>query len=99
MEALKGETLRERIAKGPLKVADVIDIGIQLADALEAAHTQGIIHRDIKPSNIFVGEKYRVKILDFGLAKLASGPLVTTGDGGRLDASTHQTIVKQLTLP
>jgi|KBSSwiStaDraftv2_1062776.scaffolds.fasta_scaffold77104_2 serine/threonine protein kinase len=74
MEALKGETLRERIAKGPLKVADVVDIGIQLADALEAAHTQGIIHRDIKPANIFLGDRNRVKVLDFGLAKLTSSP-------------------------
>ena len=70
MEALKGETLRERIAKGPLKVADVLDIGIQLADALEAAHAQGIIHRDIKPANILLSDKNRVKVLDFGLAKL-----------------------------
>jgi len=74
MEALKGETLRERIAKGPLKVADVLDIGIQLADALEAAHTQGIIHRDIKPANIFLGDRNRVKVLDFGLAKLTTSP-------------------------
>ena len=74
MEALKGETLRERIAKGPLKVADVLDIGIQLADALEAAHEQGIIHRDIKPANIFLGDRNRVKVLDFGLAKLTSSP-------------------------
>src|SRR5262245_64757899 len=79
MEALKGESLRDRINKGPLKVGDLVDIGIQLADALEAAHTQGIIHRDIKPSNIFVGEKNRVKILDFGLAKLSSGPVGVSG--------------------
>jgi eukaryotic-like serine/threonine-protein kinase len=73
MEALKGETLRDRILKGPLKVADVLDIGIQLADALEAAHTQGIVHRDIKPANIHLGRlglQYDfVKVLDFGLVK------------------------------
>ena len=71
MELLRGETLRERVARGPMKIADVLDIGIQLADALGAAHAQGIVHRDIKPANIFVGDKLRVKILDFGLAKLA----------------------------
>jgi serine/threonine protein kinase len=74
MEALKGETLRERIAKGALKVADVLDISIQLADALEAAHSQGIVHRDIKPANIFLSDRNRVKVLDFGLAKLTSSP-------------------------
>ena len=77
MELLKGETLRERIDRGALKLTDVLDIGIQLADALEAAHSQGIIHRDIKPANIFVTEKNRTKILDFGLAKLA--PLKAAG--------------------
>jgi serine/threonine protein kinase len=74
MEALKGETLRDRISRGPLKVVDVLDIGIQLADALEAAHTQGIVHRDIKPANIFIGDRNRVKVLDFGLAKLTGAP-------------------------
>ncbi len=74
MEALKGETLRDRISRGPLKVADVLDIGIQLADALEAAHSQGIVHRDIKPANIFIGDRNRVKVLDFGLAKLTGAP-------------------------
>jgi hypothetical protein len=70
MEALKGETLRDRIKRAPIPVPEVLDLAIQLADALEAAHSQGIVHRDIKPGNIFVGEKNRVKILDFGLAKL-----------------------------
>ena len=73
MELLRGETLRERVVRGPMKIADVLDIGIQLADALGAAHAQGIVHRDIKPANIFVGDKLRAKILDFGLAKLARG--------------------------
>ena len=70
MEALKGETLRDRIKRAPITVSDVLDLAIQLADALEAAHSQGIVHRDIKPGNIFIGDKNRVKILDFGLAKL-----------------------------
>jgi len=70
MEALKGETLRDRIKRAPITVSEVLDLAIQLADALEAAHSQGIVHRDIKPGNIFIGEKNRVKILDFGLAKL-----------------------------
>jgi serine/threonine protein kinase len=95
MEALRGENLRDRINKGPLKIGELVDVGIQLADALEAAHNQGIIHRDIKPSNIFVGDKNRVKILDFGLAKLSTAP----GSGSGVDASTHQTVVKQLTMP
>ena len=71
MELLRGESLRERVARGPMKIVDVLDVGIQLADALGAAHDQGIVHRDIKPANIFIGEKLRVKILDFGLAKFA----------------------------
>jgi predicted Ser/Thr protein kinase len=71
MELLRGESLRERVARGPMKIAEVLDIGIQLADALGVAHAQGIVHRDIKPANIFIGEKLRVKILDFGLAKFA----------------------------
>src|SRR5262245_54186279 len=93
MEALKGETLRERIARGPLKIGDVLEIGTQLADALEAAHARGIVHRDIKPANIFIGDRNRVKVLDFGLAKLTSAPssLSSTSDttpaAGRLDSN------------
>jgi serine/threonine protein kinase len=97
MEALKGESLRDRINRGPLKVTDLLDIAIQLADALDAAHAQGIIHRDIKPSNIFIGEKNRTKILDFGLAKLAqaTGPLSSGAATRALNASTH----RDLTMP
>jgi len=96
MEALKGETLRERIAKGSLKVADVLDIGIQLADALEAAHEQGIIHRDIKPANIFLGDRNRVKVLDFGLAKLTASPspLSSSADTSPIDRTQDNQITQ-----
>jgi serine/threonine protein kinase/Tol biopolymer transport system component len=70
MELLEGQTLDKLISLGSLPVTRTIDIGIQLADALDAAHKKGIIHRDIKPANIFVTERSTVKILDFGLAKL-----------------------------
>jgi tRNA A-37 threonylcarbamoyl transferase component Bud32/tetratricopeptide (TPR) repeat protein len=73
MELMKGRSLREVLASGaPLKLHQVLDIGIEVADALHAAHTEGIIHRDIKPGNIFVTERGHVKILDFGLAKLTA---------------------------
>ncbi len=98
MEALKGETLRERIAKGPLKVADVLDIAIQLADALEAAHEQGIIHRDIKPANIFLGDRNRVKVLDFGLAKLTTSPSSLSSAADTISPIDH-TQNNQITQP
>jgi hypothetical protein len=72
MELMKGESLRDRIARGPLKVHQLLDIGSDVADALHSAHSDGIIHRDIKPGNIFLTERGQVKLLDFGLAKLTS---------------------------
>ena len=70
MELLQGKSLKERIREGPISTDELLDFGIQTSDALEAAHAKGIIHRDMKPGNIFVLARERVKILDFGLAKV-----------------------------
>jgi serine/threonine protein kinase/Tol biopolymer transport system component len=83
MELVEGETLADRIARGPIPVDEALLIGKQIAEALEAAHEQGIIHRDLKPSNIKLRSDGGVKVLDFGLAK-ALEPVAATGQGGTL---------------
>jgi serine/threonine protein kinase len=83
MELLQGQTLRDRLTAGLPKIHEVVSIGIQVADALDAAHRRHIIHRDIKPANLFLLDRGQVKILDFGLAKLVSG--------GRVLATTAAT--------
>lgn len=75
MEFLEGETLKQRIQRAPLEVEEVLDVGVQLAAGLHAAHGHGIVHRDVKPANIFLTRDGLVKILDFGLARLAGEAL------------------------
>jgi serine/threonine protein kinase len=86
MELLDGETLDRRLAAGAMPLDRLLDWSIQLADALDAAHAKGIIHRDIKPANIFITQRGQVKVLDFGLAKLAHREMETETIGATQDS-------------
>jgi serine/threonine protein kinase len=93
MEKLEGESLKQRIHGNALDLGDLLDIAVQVADALAASHNKGIVHRDIKPANIFLTPNGQVKILDFGLAKLAKSGVGTTTDTSLEDSLTQVGVI------
>jgi len=99
MEKLEGESLKQRIHGQPLDLEDLLDIALQVADALAASHAKGIVHRDIKPANIFLTPNGQVKILDFGLAKLAKSNSSDQGVGTTTDSSLEESLTQVGVIP
>ncbi len=97
LELVEGEDLKERLARGPIPVDEVIDIAIQVAEALEEAHSKGIVHRDLKPANVKLSTAGKVKVLDFGLAKAWAGDSGGVGSSAPI-VSQSPTIVHDGTL-
>jgi serine/threonine protein kinase/Flp pilus assembly protein TadD len=101
MELLVGQTLKHRIAGKPIEISELLEIGVQIASGLDAAHSKGIVHRDIKPANIFLVERGQAKILDFGLAKLTPAVRHAAESVGTTSMRTQMHVLneEQLTSP